>query len=374
MTVEIVCASRELFGSDRSAVRLAVLLAGLGLEARLVVPRARPERGLTRLAAASGIAVEPAAVLVASSRGLDDVRALASRPAAPATGATLTIYNSAAVVARPGDSSRRLLVLREWLRPRSLGHRALAGLHGRRMRGVVAVSSAVGERWRACAGERIAVCVCNNWLEDSWLEPGEPREREGIMFAGRFNAWKGQELLADAYERAFAGPGARPSLTFLGAERPPSPFSAAAERLRARCEPAGWRLLELTQAPREPLGRAALVVAPSLRPEPFGNVILEALATGARVIAFPGGGVDDLAPHFRGVLEVVDRGLDPLARALRRWWAAGGTAQDRDQRSRVLATLGERFSAAAAAPRWERLLERLAGGAGSPGRAPIAGR
>ena len=141
---------------------------------------------------------------------------------------------------------------------------------------------------------------------------------------------------------------------------PPSPFAESAERLRRRCERSGWTLLERTSKPRPVIERAALLVVPSLHPEPFGTVILEALAAGARVLAFDGGGVDDLAPLFDRTLTAVDRGTAPLADGLARWWAEGGGGQQAAERLRVRATLRERFSEAAAAARWARILERLA--------------
>ncbi len=192
MKAEIVCASRELFGSDRSAVRLASLLSGLGLDAALAFPAARPERGLSRLATVARIAAEPAPVVVASSRGVSGLLSLArARPSGEA--AVVTIYNSSAVVARAGDSPPRAVVLREWLRPESIRHRALARWLTMRTRGVIATSHGVARAWRACAGDRIPVEVCHNWLDDGWLEAAPEREREGILFVGRLNAWKGQE-------------------------------------------------------------------------------------------------------------------------------------------------------------------------------------
>jgi glycosyltransferase involved in cell wall biosynthesis len=356
--VEIVCASRELFGSDRSAVRLARLLRSLGHEVSLAVPRARPERGLSELAASHGLAVEPAPVLVASRRGLTGI-ASAMR-GGPQSKSGLTIYNSAAVVARRGDRRPRLLVLREFLHPEWRRHRLLSGLHARRLDGVVAISTAVADGWRACAGEGAAVDVCPNWIDEDWLASERHGDREGILFCGRLNQWKGQMALADAFERAFGSPGSAPSLTFVGAEGAASPFHGNAEALRRRCEQHGWRLVDFTPDPRPYFSRAALLVVPSLRPEPFGNVILEGLASGSKVIAFEGGGVDDLAPLFPGAIEVVPRNTGALADALRAWWLGGGEPLSVDEHARVRATLAERFTAKAVAPRWQRIIDGVA--------------
>jgi len=358
MRVEVVSASREMFGSDRSAVRLAELLEQIGHEARLAVPAARAELGLGRLAADRGLRVEPAPVVIASSRGLEGIaRSLASRARSDAE---LTIYNSSAVVARRGDRRPRVLILREWLNPAWRPHRALSALHARRVDAVVAVSNGVAERWRACVGgSAVPVQVCPNWLEQGWLEDYARVDREGVLFVGRLNAWKGHWALVEAFEQAFASPRPQPSLTFLGAEAASSPFHREATRLAARCRRAGWRLLPFSSTPGEAMRRAALVVVPSQRPEPFGNVIVEALASGARVLAFPGGGVDDLAPLFGGALEVVERDPRALSAALARWSDEGSAAQASAERERVLATLRARFTAEAAAPCWREVLERV---------------
>ena len=347
-----------MFGSDRSAIRLATLLQGLGHRVALAVPRARPDHGFARLALERGLAVVEAPVTVVSSRGLSGIRG--SSAAGPPGAAELTIYNTAAVARRAGDRRPRVLVLREWLDPHSVRHRALCAAQSRRVDAVVAVSNAVADRWRGLAGDRVPVEVCPNWLEPEWLAAERGGERRGVLFVGRLNAWKGQLALADAFARAFGSSADPPSLTFLGAEGPGSPFHRNAVELARRCDANGWRLLPFDPDPRPELRRAALVVVPSLRPEPFGNVTLEALASGARVLAFPGGGVDDLAPLFEGALTVVPRDVGALADALAGWERAGATPLAPDEHARALETLDARFTAKAAAPRWQRLLGRLA--------------
>jgi len=357
LTIEVVCSSRELFGSDRSALRLAALLRDLGHSPRLAVPAARPDRGLDGRAAELGLEEVRAPVAIASSRGVTGARAIVDPR--PRSKAEVTIYNTSAVLRRAGDRRPRVLVLREWLDPKSRRHHALCAWHARRVDAVVAISAGVADRWRTIAGDRIPVDLCPNWLDDRWLEDAsDAGRREGILFLGRLNDWKGQLALADAHERAF-GRGGGPPLTFVGAEGPDSPFAAAAAELRRRCEAGGWRLLAFEPDPLPLLRSAALVVVPSLRPEPFGNVILEGLAAGARVIAFPGGGVDDLVPLFPRALTLVPRGVPQLAEALSEWAHDGARPQDADEHRAVLVTLRERFVAAAAAPRWHAVLDRV---------------
>ncbi len=347
-----------MFGSDRSAIRLAALLEQLGHRTSLAVPEARPDRGLGRLAAERQLTLTEAPVAIASSRGLSGPGGLLGRPRSDAE---LTIYNTSAVARRRGDGRPRVLVLREWLDPASRRHRALCAMHRQRVDAVVAVSEGVAARWRELAGNQTPVEVCPNWLESEWLSEDATGEREGVLFLGRLNAWKGHLALADAYEGAFAASARPPSLTFAGAEGGDSPFHRAAVELGRRCEANGWRLLRFEPDPRPLLRRAALVVVPSLRPEPFGNVILEGVASGARVLAFPGGGVDDLAPLFPEAVTVVPRDVAALAEALSDWARSGARPLDAAEHSRALETVRRRFTGHAAAPRWRRVLERLDG-------------
>lgn len=357
MHIDLVCGSRETFGSDRSAIRLSVLFRSIGHDVRLLVPESRPERGLTALARRSGIDVTTDSIAVASSRGVTGLQGAARKRRG---NADLVIFNSAAVIPFRSRSLPAVLVLREWLHPKSRRHRTLAGMYRRAVDQVVAVSTGVADQWHSTAGSSPKVDVVWNWLEDSWFAPPPPAEmRRGIVFAGRLNSWKGQMVLADAYERAFTEESDRPPLTFVGAEGKSSPFHTHAQPLERRCEKAGWTLLSQRPSLHETLRRASLVIVPSMRPEPFGNVILEALASGCRVMAFPGGGPDDLAPLFPAALDVIPRDTVSLAEAMRRWWQAGGHPQSPETHRRTTSLLREMFSAESGRAGWQEITDRV---------------
>jgi glycosyltransferase involved in cell wall biosynthesis len=352
----IVLSSREVFGSDRAALRLAHVLEQLGAGVRLVVPRDRPERGLAELAA--GYEVVPAPVAVVSSRGVDGVRAL--RPRRPLLTVDVVVANTTAVVAAPIRAAKRIQIVREWFEPASVRHRVLGRYHASRADALVGISNDVLRQWQRSTRGPARRHLVHDWLDEAWLadEPAPAVGREGqILFLGRFNDWKGQDVLAQAYEQAFGGSPERPALTFRGAEGPDSPFHDRAERLRARGSGAGWQVLPLTADPRTDLARAALLVVPSLRPEPFGLVVLEGLAMGCRVLTFDGGGPRDLAPDFPGALSVVPRSTGHLAEALVRWWRDGGTAQDAATRRRTRTALDARYSPGRALQQWRQVLD-----------------
>jgi glycosyltransferase involved in cell wall biosynthesis len=357
---EIVCSSRELFGADRCAVRLAEVLGVLGADVTLVLPAQRPEAGLAAEAARRGITTDVRPVAIASSGGVEAASALrpgGRRDARP----DLTVLNSTAVLGTSGMARKRVLMLREWLEPSSPKHRALALWHRRRLDAAVGISTGVLEQWRACVRGPRRQALIPDWLDDDAI-PATPKPadaRSGIVCLGRFNQWKGQGLLAEAFVDAFgAAPESRPPLTFVGAQ-PGTPFAAEAERIAARGADSGWEVLPFDSDPEPYLERAALLVLPSLHPEPFGMVVLEALSLGCRVLAFPGGGPSDLIGPFEHALDVVARDQAALASGLRRWWDAGGRAQDPGEWAKTLDVLRSGWSPMAAAERWRPLLDGL---------------
>lgn len=357
MDVAIVCSSRELFGADRSALRLAHVLERTGRRVTLVLPERRPEHGLRDEARRGGLEAVEARVAIATHRGIEDIRAL--DPWRPRLRADLVIYNSTAVLGGAACGERTLIMVREWLDPRSPRHVVLAIHHALAADAAVAVSTGALRQWSRCTVRRAPGHLLHDWLEPRPV-PGPEASKSGILFLGRFNTWKGQEWLADAYTRAFPeGPrGAKPSLTFVGAQ-PGTVFEHQARQLAARGDAGGWSVEPFAHDTSPFFDRAALLVVPSLRPEPFGMVILEALAHGCRVLAFPGGGPDDLVTDFPGRLTLVPRSQDALAAALRRWWSAGGRPQTPEELSRTTATLVDRYSASRASERMKAIIDSL---------------
>jgi glycosyltransferase involved in cell wall biosynthesis len=362
MRVEILCSSRELFGSDRSGLRVAQVFRDLGHDAVLVVPRDRPERGLETLARSAGVPYRPRAMTIVSRRGAEAPAALLR--SAPDPRPHLTIFNTTAAVASRPHGDVRIQVVREWLEPASLRHRVLTRLLAERSAAAVCISTGVLRQWERCTRGPVVRRVIPNWLDDEWLSrTGDVSldGRSGLVCVGRFNQWKGQETLAAAYQAAFRGDSTRPPLTFVGAEGPDSPFHARARALRARAAASGWRLEPVTPDPSPHLLAAALLVLPSLRPEPFGNVVLEALALGCRVIAFEGGGPSDMAPEFGGALRVIPRSTAALAAELAAWGAAGAGPQSPAEYDFTRAVLTSRYGRRRGRDGWRSLTADLLG-------------
>lgn len=362
-SVEILCSSRELFGADRAGLRLAAVLKRIGASVTLVVPSQRPEHGLAEAAAAAGVDYAAERLAIVSSRGVECIDSVL-RPVRRRGRPNLSIVNSTAVLAPVRRGDRTIQMVREWLEPASTKHVVLGRAHAFRADRVIAVSNDVAAQWKAASRGADAV-VINDWLDASDLDRAkavrlEPASRDAqILCLGRFNQWKGQEVLAKAFMAAFGSTdkAQRPRLLFLGAQTE-EPFKTRSDAVRD----AGtgfWTVEEFTNAPEKFLRSAALVVVPSLHPEPFGLVVLEALAHGCRVLAFPGGGPADLSARLPGSISLVDRSVAALASGLTAWYQGGGGALTAAESVDTDAALRAMWSDDAAEQQWRYVLETL---------------
>jgi glycosyltransferase involved in cell wall biosynthesis len=360
VNVEILCSSRELFGADRSALRLAEALGTIGLNPALVLPSNRPELGLADEAAERGISWREEQIAIASSGGIE--AGLAAVPRRRGGKADLTIFNSTAVLGCSQAAEKKVVVVREWLEPNSIRHRLLATRHRMGADAVVGVSSGVVAQWRKCVRGPARQHVVPNWLDRPVLNESADvphgAVRSGVLCIGRFNRWKGQDALADAYEQAFFARTDRPALRFVGSQTG-TEFDGRAERLAKRGRHLGWEVLPFTSDPSRHFWSAALVVVPSLQPEPFGTVILEAISHGCRVIAFDGGGPTDLAKDFPGIVQLAPRGESGLANALAAWWDEGGSGLSAEESFRARGTLESHYSPEAGAASWQTIIDAL---------------
>jgi glycosyltransferase involved in cell wall biosynthesis len=131
-----------------------------------------------------------------------------------------------------------------------------------------------------------------------------------VVFLGRMTKLKGGDLLVRAVAEASARLGTPITLTMVG-DGPQRPdWEKLATRLNVRASFVGWKSGE----DRWPwLRRASLLAVPSVWPEPFGLVGLEAAAFGVPAVAFDVGGIRDwLTPGENGFLVQRDS-LHPTA-------------------------------------------------------------
>ncbi|HEY2718759.1 MAG TPA: glycosyltransferase family 4 protein, partial [Solirubrobacteraceae bacterium] len=178
---------------------------------------------------------------------------------------------------------------------------------------------------------------------------GHERRRR-VVFAGRLVRPKGVDVLIRAArevegEFVICGNGKRLAALRRLAER-----LGVAERVTF----AGW--LGPEQLAHE-LAEASVVAIPSLWPEPFGLVGIEAFAAGRPVVASATGGIEDWLEHGRSGLCVKPGDVGALARALdellsdperqRKMGAAGrATVEERFTEQRHVAALLNAYAAA----------------------------
>jgi glycosyltransferase involved in cell wall biosynthesis len=170
-------------------------------------------------------------------------------------------------------------------------------------------------------------------------------EQPFILFVGALRLVKGLRPLLAAYQRLAAPP----PLVLLGraAADTPSEFPANVTVLYDvpnRAVLAAWR-------------RALFGVAPSTWPEPFGNVVREAMSQGKAVVGTTPGGQTDLIVHGETGLLVPPNDVEALANAMRLLIDDPALRERLGDAGRARA---RRFGADVVVPRFEQLYQRLA--------------
>lgn len=194
-------------------------------------------------------------------------------------------------------------------------------------------------------------------------DPHHPR----VAFIGRLNRWKGYDVFLHAVSLVAAEfPSAE--FHFLGSPPPGEEWrvddlSAEVERLGLadRTTIAGFRddLPDL-------LGGLDVVAAPSVWPEPFGLVLLEAMSAGCAVVASNHGAAPELVEDGRSGLLVRPSDAEALAQALRTLLGNPGLRARLGVEARERAS---RFTDAAYVSAIQRLLVELDGPAAGQARA-----
>ena len=167
-----------------------------------------------------------------------------------------------------------------------------------------------------------------------------------ILYVGALRRVKGVDLLLAAYRR-LTDP---PPLVLIGTLAPDSPsaFPAGVTVLRDVPHPtvmAAW-------------DRALFGVAPSLWPEPLGNVVHEGMSRGKAVIGTSPGGHEDMIADGETGLLVPAGEEDALLRAMRRLIAEPETAVAMGRAARERSRL---FTAEVVMHQYEEMYQSLAG-------------
>ena len=175
----------------------------------------------------------------------------------------------------------------------------------RRLTTLVCMTRAVLEYCRAKGLEPPDARVVYDAVDESWLRPQRPpaavrrkleipAEAPCIGIAGNIQEWKGQRVVIEALGRLREHPTVH-CVIAGGVHRAGERY---ADELRARIAALGLagrvRLIGFRADIPDVMNAWDIVVHASVRPEPFGRVILEAMLLGKPVIATAAGGVPEL--------------------------------------------------------------------------------
>jgi glycosyltransferase involved in cell wall biosynthesis len=187
---------------------------------------------------------------------------------------------------------------------------------------------------------------------DAIAASGEP---DTVLFAGRMTSLKGGDVLIRAAARATRLLGRPVRLLMAGDGPQKDAWRSLATSLRVELEMSGW----IAHEDRARVyGRAVLVAVPSLWPEPFGLVGLDAAALGRPAVAFDVGGIGDwLTDGVNGKLVEPAAGEEGLTSALA---ALLDNAAERERMGRGAFDVSRRMSLAVHIERLEAVLNRIA--------------
>ncbi|WP_052069704.1 glycosyltransferase family 4 protein [Streptacidiphilus albus] len=192
----------------------------------------------------------------------------------------------------------------------------------RRLDRVLAPSAYFAEAVRRDVG-RVPVFVLPNGIERT-AAPEPPTGTEQLLFVGRLEPVKGVQVLLDAFRLLLPErPGARLDIVGDGTDR--ARLEAAAADLTA----GGSVRFHGRLSPEGVAGRlraSAVVVLPSLWPENFPTVALEALQLGRPMVASRVGGLPELVGPDNGALVTAGSAAE-LAAALGRLLADPGALE-----------------------------------------------
>lgn len=371
--------SDELYGSDRVLLELVRRLDRRRFEPRVLLSTDVPYAGrLTARLAADGVPVERIRIGVlrrrilrspaSLGRYLLDVLVSTARIARLLSRERVDVVHANTVTVLPAAfaavlTGRRLVWHLHEIVGERPGRAALLGLVRLLSDRLVVVSEAARQALgRAGRGESVAVVP--NAVPDRGLLPG-PSDPPVVAYIGRLSDRKGPFLVLEAAARLAARhPGAR--WVFEGDE-----FGGGGDvllRLVSRATELGiadrveFRPFREDVTPL--MGEALAVVSPSVLPESFGLVLLEAMTAGRAVVASDHGGPRELVVDGETGLLVPPGDAAALARALGTLLDDPGraAAMGRAARERALA----RFPIERAVASFEAIYESVAG------RAPYA--
>jgi glycosyltransferase involved in cell wall biosynthesis len=217
------------------------------------------------------------------------------------------------------------------------------------------------------ARDRIAVLPLFSTVKgDRGMWPGEP---DTVLFGGRMTSLKGGDVLIDAASIATRLLGRPVRLVFAGEGPQKDEWRSLAAKQGVQAEFTGWVDFEERQ---RIYGRSVLVAVPSLWPEPFGLIGLDAAALGRPAVAFDVGGIRDwLTDGVNGRLVKPSAGAQGLAEAM---VAVLGSPSVRHRMGQAALEVARRMTVGAHVNGLEEVLRNAVSGADLGRGSPVAAR
>lgn len=188
--------------------------------------------------------------------------------------------------------------------PGSIGSRAVP-LLGRRVSRFLADVEFVRDAWQSKTLKGVHIDVIPNGVALSDYPQataaqrahsrevlGLPADAYVVVYLGRIVPIKGVDVLLDAW-RQLAAPPDEARLLIAGVPREPSEHDDYVRRLQDDAPP-GSQWLPMQRGVVNMLHAADVLVLPSRWEEPFGRILIEALATGTPVVAAAVGGLPEV--------------------------------------------------------------------------------
>jgi glycogen(starch) synthase len=216
-------------------------------------------------------------------------------------------------------------------------------------------------------GDRIV--VIHHGLPDDWWQGGQPwsphSEGPVIFHPARMSVGKGSAVVIRAFAKVRQRyPAAR--LVLAGTARTVDWHRQQASEIRdlirlveelAVADAVTWQPFDW-QEMKTQYDRADIVLYPSVMPEPFGIVTIEAMARGRPLIVSDAGGLPEIVEHGVSGLVVPRGSVDALADAIAELWGDPDKARRLGQAAR--ARVAARFRAGTMVDRTEAVLLQAA--------------
>ncbi len=188
-------------------------------------------------------------------------------------------------------------------------------------------------------------------------ELGLPADAYVVLYLGRFDQEKGVEVLLDAWRQLGLAPqDAR--LVLVGA--PVRHADPAAYLLELQQQaPAGCDWLPMRPGVLDVMRAADVLVLPSVWEEPFGRVIIEAMATGCPAVASDGGGIPEILDGQFSEFLFARGDSAQLAQRLRE--LSDWRARRPQLAEECIARVTERYTLTRSATRMQALFTQVAG-------------